>query len=377
MFQITPHWLSRVAVTAAVALALAASGYPASAGPVTDSSTTATYIVVLRPGAEPPSVMGVQRHLSIGLVVNTSAAQARRLARHPSVAFVERDQVVHAFGTQADPVWGLDRLDERDLPDDNLFRYPDARGAGTTVHVIDTGVRVGHNEFAGRASNGWDFIDNDSVANDCNGHGTHVAATAAGNRYGVAKRAAVVAVRVLDCEGSGSTSGVIAGVDWVTRHAPARSVANMSLGSDSPSPALNKAVAASIASGVTYTLAAGNSGLDACIGSPSSTPTALTVAATNSSDSRPAWSNYGRCVDVFAPGVGIKSAWNGTDTATRTISGTSMAAPHVAGAAALVLQRFPGYSPAQVGAHLVKVATVNKVRSGGLGSPNRLLYVDQ
>ena len=243
------------------------------------------------------------------------------------------------------------------------------------AYIIDTGIRSTHSDFGGRATSGYDAIDGGS-ADDCNGHGTHVAGTVGGTTYGVAKGVSLVAVRVLDCGGSGTTSGVIAGVNWVTSNhgAGQPAVANMSLGGGASS-ALDTAVSNSIADGVTYALAAGNSNANACNSSPARTPNAITVGATTSSDARASFSNYGTCVDIFAPGSSITSAWYTSNTATNTISGTSMASPHVAGAAAVYLEANPSATPAQVASALIAAATTGKVTSPGTGSPNRLLYI--
>ncbi|WP_341273989.1 S8 family peptidase [Krasilnikovia cinnamomea] len=306
-----------------------------------------------------------------GFHIRMTATQAARLAADPAVQYVEQDAKISLADTQSDPAWGLDRIDQRALPLSDSYTYRSA--SNVTAYVLDTGIRLGHTEFGGRARNGWDFIDGDSVAQDCNGHGTHVAGTIGGTTTGVAKDVQLVGVRVLDCNGSGSYSAIIAGVDWVTTHAAKPAVANMSLGG-SRSTALNAAVANSIAAGITYAVAAGNSDADACQYSPSSAPAAITVGATGSDDARAWFSNYGTCVDLFAPGVDITSAWHNSDTATADLSGTSMASPHVAGAAALALAAHPSWSPAQVRDDLVGTTTTNVVTSPGTGSPNRLLY---
>ena len=304
-----------------------------------------------------------------------SAAQAARLAADESVEFVEQDAKVTstaaATGTQSNPTWGLDRIDQRALPLSKSYAYGSA--AGVTAYVLDTGMRISHDQFGGRAKNGWDFIDRDAVANDCNGHGTHVAATIGGSTYGVAKDVKLVAVRVLDCDASGSYSAIMAGIDWVTAHAVLPAVANMSIGG-SKSKALDAAVSRSIAKGVTYAVAAGNDNISACKQSPADLPGAITVGATGSSDKRASYSNYGSCVDLFAPGSKITSASNKSNSATMTMDGTSMASPHVAGAAALVLAAHPSFTPAQVSAALVADATSGAVTSAGAGSPNKLLH---
>ncbi|MEU2508189.1 S8 family peptidase [Streptomyces sp. NPDC007863] len=309
-----------------------------------------------------------------GYTVSLDAAAARRLAADPAVATVEQNRVVHADATQTNAPWGLDRIDQAALPLSGTYTYPDSAGAGVTAYVIDTGVRVSHSELAGRAVDGYDAVEGDTVAQDGNGHGTHVATTIAGSTYGVAKAAKVVAVRVLDANGSGTTAGVVAGIDWVTAHHPAGApaVANLSLGGGA-STTLDNAVKRSIADGVTYAVAAGNSGVNARNSSPARVTEAITVGATDSADAKASWSNYGAVLDLFAPGVSIKAGWHTSDTATNTISGTSMATPHVAGAAAVYLAGHPSAAPAQVATALVNGATPDKVTSPGTGSPNRLL----
>jgi subtilisin family serine protease len=305
-----------------------------------------------------------------GMAVHMTAQQAENLANDPDVALVEQDGVVHANTTQTTATWGLDRIDQTSLPVDTNYTYT-ASGAGVTAFVIDTGIRITHQEFGGRATWGWNFADTNNT--DCDGHGTHVAATIGGSTYGVAKNVNLVAVKVLDCAGSGAWSGVIAGIEWVTAHKTSNSVANMSLGGGY-SATINTAVSNSIAAGVVYAVAAGNENTNACNKSPASTPNAITVGATEPSDARASYSNVGSCLDIFAPGSGITSAGITTDTATSTISGTSMASPHVAGAAAVYLSTYPGSTPAQVASGLTQSATLNKVTDAGTGSPNKLLY---
>ncbi|MFC8068462.1 S8 family peptidase [Streptomyces sp. NPDC057293] len=308
-----------------------------------------------------------------GYTATLSAPEARRLAADPSVASVEQDQRVRvADTTQSNAPWGLDRVDQTSLPLSGTYTYPDSAGGGVTAYVIDTGVRITHQQLAGRASYGYDAVDGDTTAADGNGHGTHVATTIAGTTYGVAKKAKVVAVRVLDNNGSGTTAGVIAGIDWVTTNHSGPSVANLSLGGGASST-LDTAVRNSIASGVTYAVAAGNSNANASSYSPARVTQALTVGATTSTDARASYSNYGSVLDLFAPGSAITAGWHTGDTATNTISGTSMATPHVAGAAAVYLAGHTSATPAQVATALVNGATTGKVTGPGSGSPNRLL----
>jgi len=297
---------------------------------------------------------------------------AQLLAEDPSVELVEQDQVMSTVATQSGATWGIDRIDQRNLPLSGTYTY-NFNGAGVHAYIIDTGIRATHQQFGGRVSGGFTAINDGNGTNDCNGHGTHVSGTVGSATYGVAKGVSLHPVRVLDCTGSGSTSGVIAGVNWVTQNRVLPAVANMSLGGG-VSTALDSAVANSIASGVTYAIAAGNSNANACNSSPARVATALTVGSTTTTDARSSFSNFGTCVDVFAPGSSITSTWNTSDTATNTISGTSMATPHVAGVAALYLSQFGSQSAATVAAAIVGNATTGVVGSPGTGSPNRLLF---
>ncbi|MFJ8965569.1 S8 family peptidase [Lentzea sp. NPDC102401] len=308
-----------------------------------------------------------------GFSVKMSDGQARRLAADPSVEYVERDQVVSTQATQVNPPsWGLDRIDQRNLPLDQRYTY-NSTGSGVNAYIVDTGVRITHRDFGGRARNGYDFVDNDAVAQDGNGHGTHVAGTVAGTLHGVAKQANIIAVRVLNNSGSGTIAGVVAGVNWVASNHVKPAVANMSLGGGA-NTSLDNAVSGAITRGVTFAVAAGNSNTNAANTSPARVAAALTVGSTERTDARSSFSNYGPVVDVFAPGGGITSAWNTSDTATNTISGTSMASPHVAGVVARYLQGNFNVTPAQVATAITSNATNGKVTNPGANTTTRLLY---
>jgi subtilisin family serine protease len=317
-----------------------------------------------------------------GFEAQMSDSSAAKLAADPAVRLIAQNHTVTLEATQSPvPSWGLDRIDQRDLPLNNSYTYPTV-AQNVTAYVIDTGVRFSHQTFGGRARSGRDTVDNDNDATDCHGHGTHVAGTIGGSQYGVAKGVSIVGVRVLDCQGSGTNAGVVAGIDWAAGdHDPGElAVANMSLGG-AANAAVDTAVTNAVADGITFAVAAGNGDAlgnpqDACGFSPARVPTAITVGATQNTDARASFSNYGTCLDVFAPGVGITSSWLTNDTATNTISGTSMASPHVAGVAALILSANPTFSPQQVRDKLVNDASSNKVTDPRAGSPNKLLYVD-
>lgn len=381
--------------TAVVSGLLVALGIPATAtassaqfdqvrrilNPVRDQ-----YIVVLKPSSiavglraeslareSGGQVRYTYRHAMQGFSIRTTALGAQMIAAHPFVELVEEDASVSVNATQSPAALGLDRIDQRFLPLDNSYGYG-ATGSGVTAYIIDTGIRTSHADFGGRATSGFDAIDG-GAADDCHGHGTHVAGTLGGATYGVAKQVSLVAVRVLDCGGRGLLSQVIAGVDWVTgNHQPGQpAVANMSLTSGA-STAVDKAVKGSIAKGVSYVAAAGNNNANACNYSPARVPEALTVGATTSTDDRAGFSNFGKCLDLFAPGVGIISAWSSGDSATATLNGTSMAAPHVAGLAAKYLQSAPTASPAAVASAIEAAATRGLVQNAKKDSPNLLLY---
>ncbi|MFI6129932.1 S8 family serine peptidase [Micromonospora sp. NPDC051141] len=389
-----------LALTSATSIICAATGGAALADPVapprgdirgtgTASAVPGSYIVVLKDGKASPAKVrstasalagehgGSVRHVFSRALHGYSAAmdrrQAERLAADPAVAYVQQVQRWKTSGSQTTPPWGLDRIDQLKPKTDGRYTYP-ATGAGVTAYVIDTGIDIDHEDFGGRASYGYDAVDGDDVAQDCNGHGTHVAGTVGGTKYGVAKDVDLVAVRVLDCDGSGRTDQVLAGIEWVTANAVKPAVANMSLGSDRVDQAINDAVARSIAAGVTYAVAAGNESADACTVSPASVPTAITVGATDRLDFRARFSNYGSCLDTFAPGAGIVSAEQGTTDGSVAMSGTSMASPHVAGAAALLLEAHPTWTPQQVRDSVVTTGIGGAVHDS-MGSLDRLLHL--
>jgi aqualysin 1 len=314
----------------------------------------------------------VYAHAIRGFAARMSDADAVALSRDPRVAWVEEDAVMEAVATQTNATWGLDRIDQRDRPLNGTYAYT-STGSGVNAYIIDTGIRRTHTQFGGRAVHGFSAINDGRGSTDCNGHGTHVAGTVGGSTHGVAKSVRLYAVRVLSCSGSGSTSGVIAGVDWVRANHVKPAVANMSLGGGASS-ALDTAVNNSINAGVTYAVAAGNSNANASGFSPARVAAAITVGSSTSSDARSSFSNYGSVVDIFAPGSSITSAWHTSDTATRTISGTSMASPHVAGVAARYLQNNGTASPATVRNALVNDATTGRLSGLPSGTANRLLF---
>ncbi len=381
-------------VATVVAAALSVAG-PAAAGTSPDRAplvraaagraVPGSYIVVMKDGVSASARTRASARVSAdggtvgrrfdhalhGFTARLDAAGLAALRTDPRVAYVEQDQRISVDTTQASATWGLDRIDQAGLPLSGTYTY-DQTGAGVTAFIVDTGIRATHTELSGRVGAGFTAVADGHGTDDCNGHGTHVSGTVGGTTYGVAKAVTLVPVRVLGCDGSGTTSGVISGVDWVTAHHSGPSVANMSLGGGA-STALDSAVATAVSSGVVFAVAAGNDNVDACGGSPARVPSALTVGSTTSTDARSSFSNTGACLDLFAPGSGITSSWNTSDTATNTISGTSMATPHVTGAAALYLQGHPSATPAAVSAAIVGAAVTGKVTGAGTGSPNRLL----
>ena len=371
-------------------LALAACAGENTAPTSSNEMATASakrYIVVLTQASAPTAVAAasvaasqgvtteyVFQKVLPGFVATLDDQKLAALRNDPRVDYVEADQVVSIYITQSPtPSWGLDRIDQRNLPLNTSYTYNNT-GAGVHFYSIDTGILPTHVDIAGRVGNGFTSIIDGNGTMDCNGHGTHTTTTAAGTTYGVAKGMTVHPVRVLDCAGFGTTAGVIAGIDWVTQNRVLPAVANMSLGGP-VSAAENAAVAASVASGVVYSVSAGNSGANACNQSPASEPSAITVGATRINDARAAFSNTGTCLDIFAPGVNIVAGYIGSNTATATLSGTSMSAPHVAGVAGLYLEANPGSTPAQVTSAIITNSTANKVTNPGAGSPNRLLYM--
>ncbi|MET7620749.1 S8 family peptidase [Streptomyces sp. NPDC005408] len=390
---------SRIKLTAAITAVAAAAGvtvlgtsFAGAATPAegtvyganAEGAVAGSYIVMLDQKADKQDLAKeyggkLQRNYSSAIngfsASGLSETEAKRLAADPAVAKVVQNKKFSINETQDNPPsWGLDRIDQADTAGDKKYTYPDSAGEGVTAYVIDTGVRISHKDFGGRAAHGFDAVDNDDSADDGNGHGTHVAGTIAGSTYGVAKKAKIVAVRVLDDNGSGTTEQVVAGIDWVTKNHKGPSVANMSLGGGADE-ALDEAVRKAIASGVTFAVAAGNESTDASQGSPARVKEAITVASSTEDDKQSDFSNFGEIVDIYAPGSEITSAWNDSDEGTKTISGTSMATPHVVGAAAVYLGAHQDATPEQVAKALTDGATPDKISNPSAGTPNKLLKV--
>ena len=399
--RVRSHWLLALIAVAATVLASCSKHHPLTTAPESEQRVAGrapllakpagantipdAYVVVFNNSV--PDVPGevariaqqhniqathVYQHAIKGFAATIPPAAVEALRDNPNVRYIEQDQIAHADATQPNPTWGLDRIDQRNLPLSNSYTY-DFTGTGIKAYILDTGIRFTHTEFGGRAVSGFDAIDG-GTADDGNGHGTHVSGTVGGTTYGVAKNVSLVAVRVLDNSGSGSFAQVISGVDWVTGdHTTTPSVANMSL-SGSVFTALDDAVRASIADGVTYCVSAGNNAADASTRSPAGVIEAITVGATSITDGWASFSNFGPVVDISGPGVSITSSWFTSDVATNTISGTSMSSPHVAGVAALYLSANPSASPAAVQSAIVSNATTGVITGIPPNTANRLLY---
>ena len=400
--RIRSHWLLALIAASAVVLASCSKHHSLVTGPESEQQVAGrapllakpagantvpdAYIVVFRNSVPDVASEVAQialdhniqatytyQHAIKGFAATMPHAVVEALRGNPNVAYIEQDQIAHAVDTQLNPTWGLDRIDQRNLPLSNSYTF-DQTGAGLDAYILDTGIRFTHTEFGGRAVTGFDAITLGGNAADGNGHGTHVSGTVGGATYGVAKAIRLIAVRVLNNAGSGTFAQVISGVDWVTGdHTTTPAVANMSL-TGSVSTALDDAVRASIADGVVYCVAAGNNGSDASLFSPAGVAEAITVGATSISDGWASFSNFGPVVDILAPGVSVTSAWFTSDVATNTISGTSMATPHTAGVAALFLSANPGASPAAVSSALVSNATPGVISGVPAGTANRLLF---
>jgi len=402
-------WWAIAAITMAIPLVVSCSagsgadgttgeGVANTSSAVTSNVVPDRYIVVLKKGTAQPSITGrgvpdiaaaiqtqfggtvvrTYQYALEGFALDLPAASLAGLKADARVAYVEPDQIGSIIDTEPNATWGLDRIDQRQLPLNLSYTYPGQAGAGVHAYVLDTGIYAAHPEFAAsgggsRVIPGVDFVDNDADPDDCHGHGTHVAGTIGSATWGVAKKVSLHSIRVCDCFGFCPLSGIIAGIDYLTNNRVLPAVANMSLRTGF-SQAENDAVSNSIAAGVTYGIAAGNDAADACLTSPGSTPNAITVGATDNTDARAEFSDFGTCLDLFAPGVNITSTWIQPQLS-NVISGTSMAAPHVVGSAALYLGAHPSALPAEVAAQLVAQSTPNVVQSPGTGSPNRLLYM--
>lgn len=303
-------------------------------------------------------------------VAGTAFVEAMK--KNPKVVSVENDTIMKVDATtQSNPDWGLDRIDQKNLPLDSAYSYLQT-GSGTTAYIVDTGILSTHQQFSGRVLSGYTAISDGNGTSDCHGHSTHVAGTVGGSTYGVAKNVSLVPIRILGCDGSGASSNVIAGLDWILKNGKKPAVVNMSLGGEA-NASLDSAVENLFNNGYVMVVAAGNSNTDACSSSPARVSKAITVAATDSTDTRASYSNYGSCVDIFAPGSQINSSWIGSNTATKVLNGTSMATPHVVGVVAEMLQSTPTATPQTISTNLLNQASNNVVKNPS-GSPNRLLY---
>lgn len=303
-------------------------------------------------------------------VAGTAFVEAMK--KNPKVVSVENDTIMKVDATtQSNPDWGLDRINQKNLPLDSAYSYLQT-GSGTTAYIVDTGILSTHQQFSGRVLSGYTAISDGNGTSDCHGHGTHVAGTVGGSTYGVAKNVSLVPIRILGCDGSGASSNVIAGLDWILKNGKKPAVVNMSLGGEA-NASLDSAVENLFNNGYVMVVAAGNSNTDACSSSPARVSKAITVAATDNTDTRASYSNYGSCVDIFAPGSQINSSWIGSNTATKVLNGTSMATPHVVGVVAEMLQSTPTATPQTISTNLLNQASSNVVKNPS-GSPNRLLY---
>jgi subtilisin family serine protease len=375
-------FVSGLVLSAGVLVGGSAEAAPAKFIAAKDKAIADQYIVVLKDG---PSInagsvaqaVGANPNFVYSAALNGFAAklnegQLKALQNNPNVAYIEQDAEVsiNASQTVGTGLWGLDRIDQRSRPLNSTYTY-NTTASNVTAYIIDTGINTGHVDFGGRATNVYDSFGGNGA--DCNGHGTHVAGTVGGATYGVAKGVRLRGVRVLDCGGSGTWSGVIAGMDYVANNAVKPAVANMSLGGGA-NTSVNNAATNMVNRGITVAVAAGNSNANACNYSPAAASGVLTVAASDINDAKASFSNYGSCVELYAPGVNTLSAWIGSTTATRTISGTSMASPHVAGVAALYLAGNPGAAPSTVNSWIINNATTGVITGNPTGTPNRLLF---